>query len=400
MAWQRARRIGVVVVLATVLLTLTALFPATSRAAWSPPNEVYVSQTGHTLQGGFLSYWRNNGAATFLGDPISEQITENGITVQYFAKARLELHPNQSGDNDVVLGRLGAEMLTAEGVDLTGASAAATATPQLLHYQDNIQPAINAFAPLAASPFGADGADHRFFAATGHTLNFAFKLAWEHDGGVDQFGYPLSEERQELSPVDGKVYTTQWFERARFEYHPETSNNYSVVITPLGAMMAKAHAVDTAAVAQGADVPNYDEALFTPPAPKPQPKAAPTGAKWIDVDLSRQYLTAYQGNTVIWSGYISSGRDGYDTPTGTFSIFEKLQTDDMTGGVKGTPEYYFQPAVPWVMYFAGGGYAIHGNYWNSNFGTQTSHGCVGVPVGSAEFLYDWTPLGTTVVIHY
>ena len=40
-------------------------------------------------------------------------------------------------------------------------------------------------------------------------------------GGLAQFGYPISEEMREVSPTDGQEYTVQYFERARFEYHPE-----------------------------------------------------------------------------------------------------------------------------------------------------------------------------------
>lgn len=53
-----------------------------------------------------------------------------------------------------------------------------------------------------------------FYTATGHTLGGVFKTYWEQHGGLEQFGYPITEEYQEVSLTDGKTYTTQYFERA------------------------------------------------------------------------------------------------------------------------------------------------------------------------------------------
>jgi plastocyanin len=75
----------------------------------------------------------------------------------------------------------------------------------------------NFVAPIR--PF-TDTPDHRFFAATNHTLNFGFKSFWEQNGGLALFGYPISEEFLERG-TDGVIRTVQYFERARFEYHDD-----------------------------------------------------------------------------------------------------------------------------------------------------------------------------------
>jgi murein DD-endopeptidase MepM/ murein hydrolase activator NlpD len=62
-----------------------------------------------------------------------------------------------------------------------------------------------------------------YFPETGHYLNGKFRNFWLTNGGLFQFGYPLTEEFQESNPADGKIYTVQYFERARFELHPELS---------------------------------------------------------------------------------------------------------------------------------------------------------------------------------
>ncbi len=79
-----------------------------------------------------------------------------------------------------------------------------------------------------------------FYGATGHTLGGIFKTYWEQHGGLAQFGYPITEEFQEVSLTDGKTYTTQYFERARFEQHPENKGTqYEVLQGLLGREMFK-----------------------------------------------------------------------------------------------------------------------------------------------------------------
>lgn len=126
--------------------------------------------------------------------------------------------------------------------------------------------------------------------------------------------------------------------------------------------------------------------------------ATGTGELWVDVNLSTQYMRVYRGSTVILGTYVSTGRPGFDTPTGTWRVNTKLPSQTMSGVIGG--EYYNVPNVPWVMYFTNWGHAIHGAYWHNNFGHVMSHGCVNLPVGTAAWLYAQAPIGMRVVIHY
>ena len=76
-----------------------------------------------------------------------------------------------------------------------------------------------------------DGRD--YFAESGHTLGGVFREYWNANGGLSMFGYPLSEEISEVNPDDGHTYTVQYFERARFEYHPEYAGTSSEVLIGL-----------------------------------------------------------------------------------------------------------------------------------------------------------------------
>lgn len=120
---------------------------------------------------------------------------------------------------------------------------------------------------------------------------------------------------------------------------------------------------------------------------------APVSAgKWIEIDVTRQRLTAYEGRQPVFSTLVSTGLPRTPTVLGRFAIRYKLRRQNMRG-----PGYYL-PNVPWVMYFYSN-YAIHGTYWHNAFGRPMSHGCVNMRVADARWLYFWAPVGTPVIVH-
>jgi lipoprotein-anchoring transpeptidase ErfK/SrfK len=114
--------------------------------------------------------------------------------------------------------------------------------------------------------------------------------------------------------------------------------------------------------------------------------------RWIDVDLTRQTVTAYEDAAPVRTVTVSTGLPATPTPVGQFRIWVKFRYDDMEG-----PGYYL-PDVPYTMYFHGG-YGLHGTYWHSNFGHPMSHGCVNLPTPEAEWLFHWAEVGTLVNVH-
>lgn len=117
------------------------------------------------------------------------------------------------------------------------------------------------------------------------------------------------------------------------------------------------------------------------------------GKHWIDVDLTNQMVYAYEGDTLVNSFLVSTGATPRLTVTGSFHIYERHVTANMWG------PGYFLPDVPYTMYFYKG-FALHGTYWHSNFGTPMSHGCVNLSIPDAEWLYYWSSWGTPVKVHY
>jgi lipoprotein-anchoring transpeptidase ErfK/SrfK len=117
------------------------------------------------------------------------------------------------------------------------------------------------------------------------------------------------------------------------------------------------------------------------------------GERWIDVDISSQSLTAYEGSTPVRTFIVSTGTAAHPTVLGRYRIYVKLRYDTMAG-----PGYYL-PNVPYVMYFYQG-YSIHGTYWHHNFGTPMSHGCVNMSIPDSEWMFYFASVGTLVNIHW
>ncbi|MBK8048168.1 MAG: L,D-transpeptidase [Anaerolineales bacterium] len=118
----------------------------------------------------------------------------------------------------------------------------------------------------------------------------------------------------------------------------------------------------------------------------------PDGKRRIEVDISDQRLTVWQGEVPIFETTVSTGKPGHRTLPGTFRVYHKYEQTRMTG-----PDYD-TPDVPWTMYYSGD-FAIHGAYWHNNFGTPVSHGCVNVRVPEARAIFEWADVGTEVVVH-
>ncbi len=116
-------------------------------------------------------------------------------------------------------------------------------------------------------------------------------------------------------------------------------------------------------------------------------------SKLIDVNLTEQRVYAYDNNQLVRTLICSSGSQATPSLTGTYTVYAKADKVNMSG------PGYNAPNVPWVLMF-NGDYTIHGNYWSTRFGVPTSHGCVGLPLDQAQWLYGWTPIGTVVQIHY
>jgi hypothetical protein len=341
---------------------------ATSPDSLPMVQSVFFNQTSHHVsdRAGFLRFWRQHGGVMIFGYPISEEIVEDGRIVQYFERARFEFHPEMLGqDEQIQLSLLGRELTQGRSF-----------------------------------PDGSPDGGTIYFPETKHTLSGKFLQFWEKRGGLPIFGYPISEPFEEASPSDGQVRVTQYFERARFEFHPEALGGfYHQQAEALGLRLAGLYEVQLADFGrQVARQKGYDFANSSKLAGAPD--WSPTvWSRRIDVDLSAQQLTAYEGDTPVFHAAIATGKDGFNTPTGSYAIYSQYEMQTMTGS--GGGETWYVPDIPWVQYVVGG-VALHGTYWHDQWGSgvRMSHGCINLNIDDAQWLFEWADVGTAVDIHY
>jgi len=198
-----------VVLLLTAYIGLTAFkLPAAPKQEGSTPQ--YFPQTGHTVRDPFITYFLQNGGVVQYGYPITDDYVdpETHLLVQYFQKARLEWHPGNPDPYKVELGLLGNDL---------GKQTAPVPISQI---------------PAANDP------NCLYFDATGHSTCYVFRDFWLQQGGLDRFGYPITE----FTTENGML--VQYFQRARMEWHPEKPEGSRIQLAPLGSIYYAAAGFD------------------------------------------------------------------------------------------------------------------------------------------------------------
>jgi lipoprotein-anchoring transpeptidase ErfK/SrfK len=164
-------------------------------------------------------------------------------------------------------------------------------------------------------------------------------------------------------------------------------------------------ATDTPTVTPTATQTPLPTATPAPTVPAPNPPQLPgpdvRGERWIDVDIDQQTATAMVGDRPIYTAFVTTGKDGWETPRGTFSILSRVPDETMTSAAIGADDYYVLDHVLYTQYFTTKGHALHLNYWREDyyFGRiRSSHGCVGMRLADAKFFWDFATFGTRVTI--
>jgi len=180
--------------LAAAFLVSTVLLTQRGYVSAQPADVRFFPETGHILKGDFLRFYKSVDDPTLLfGYPITEQITsKDGKTVQYFQRARFELH---------------AELPENQRVELTPLGQASYRRREQL-------PIYN--------PTGCE------LYPTGFSVCFAFLDFHKANGGTAQFGYPISPFEFHENLI------VQYFEKARFEWRADRPEGQRVVLTDLG----------------------------------------------------------------------------------------------------------------------------------------------------------------------
>ena len=169
----------------------------------------YFPETKQTVGHEFLKFWNDYGGVDSFGYPISPERMQNGILTQAFERARLELHPENAGaggpEPTVGLGLVGQQL------------------------SDKLA--------LSWQPTANDGKGI-YFDATQQEISGDFLYYWQNHGGERVFGWPISPAENMVNPANGQTYLTQWFQRARMEFHADLPVGHRIVLGSLGTELA------------------------------------------------------------------------------------------------------------------------------------------------------------------
>jgi len=287
------------------------------------------SETGYCIDGRIREYWEQNGGLLVFGLPIGAQeavsVDGRAFIAQRFERNRLELHPENARPYDVLLGRLGADRLSQQGIDWT------------------------------TYPSQGAAADCQYFSQTKQSVCGLFLRAYRQNGlqmdgdaavsaaeNLALFGLPLSNVYVETLS-NGQRYQVQWFERARFEYHPENQAPYDVLFGLLGNESWQFLNKPTATATALPTMTATPQPTATPsPTPLPTLPAAitdtfrsrmPSGGKWYG-DVPRGILAVYDfvyTESSVWSKTVSFKVMEYNPEANGESMISAVSIIDLEG---------------------------------------------------------------------
>lgn len=240
--------------------------------------ERYFDETGHAVRGPFLAFFDSHGGLGIFGYPITDEfVNANGLLVQYFQRARFEWHPSNPTGYRVQLGLIGDEL---------GYSQPRLAASQI---------------PAPTNP------NCQYFPETGHSACYAFLGYFRGNGGIEVFGYPISEYYIEGDRI------VQAFQRARMEWHPEKPQK--VQLTMLGSAVFNASGESRALLEPRAS-PNQLRAVTRLNVQTSVSRAVTgrAGSQTIYAFVADQHNNPIQGVAVSAVIYLASGSATYVLP--------------------------------------------------------------------------------------
>lgn len=277
-----------------------------AREQWCPREAA-----PYCAENAFLDYWRGVDAATggyaldIIGYPLSPARLRpsDGRVVQFYERAILEWHPNNTREHQVQLSRLGALAIERD------------TTLGLRQRQ--------AQAPLPCESTSTCAT----FDQTAHSLRGLFRNRWLTNGGLALYGYPLTEEFQ-LPASGGGSYTVQYFERNRFEAHPENADDrYKVLLGRLGAEELQRNLAEVSTW-KVVGTPSYVDGGTAPPTTSVsvlvEPDAGPRGTTFV-ITLSGLPAGAALVSTIAYPSGATASKS-YQLGPGETTAQERIST--------------------------------------------------------------------------
>ena len=368
-------------------------------------------ETRHTLSEPFASFWHAHDGAALFGPPISESFadpTASGTQTQVFESAVLE-----SRGGVVSLRPMGRLLAERDGFLSDPAFRPAPPTggrTYLVKASDGLR--LRAAPNLDAAMVAVLPDNTEFIAAAGSSGEWVPGYA---DGLSGWVSASFLTERPPLPQLqvadwDLSVWQGATLEETNVRREPTTK-------APIVGTLDFATAVTVTEwlkgeeVFEGADMwakIGEDRFVYSrnvgrnaPVLPTPIPPEAPTWGRWIDINLTQQLATAYDGTTPLRTVVVTTGMAGWETPPGFYSILSRVANETMTSGAIGAENFYRLDDVLFTQYFTDLGHALHFAWWRTKetIGRPGSHGCVNLLLDDARYFWDWAELGTPVVVH-
>jgi hypothetical protein len=133
----------------------------------------------------------------------------------------------------------------------------------------------------------------------------------------------------------------------------------------------------------------------------------------VIISLREQTSRFYDNGKLVYWSYVTTGRPGHTSIPGiTYATARKSPDLFLSPFPEGTPDYYDPTPIHWDVEYHVGGYFLHDAWWRHQFGPFTnlphpdpsafnggSHGCINYPLQNMEWVYNFTQIGTPIIIY-
>lgn len=391
------------------------LSPAAARQPVSgcpTPACQFFPETSHTLQEPFVAFWNNAGGAPIFGPPVSEAFADpgaDGQLVQVFENAVM-----QSDGGVVSLRPMGEELAEAQGLLTDPAFLPAPPTGGssfLVQASDGLR--LRGAPSSEASMVALLPNNTEFIAAADSAVDWSPGYANGLSGWVASGYLSVRPSLPQLQVADWdlNIWQGATLEETNVRSEPTTAGKILQTLD-YGEPVTVSQWLKGEEVFEGADmwakvgdgrfVYSRNVGRNAPVLPTPIPADAPTWGQWLDINLTQQLMTVYDGTNPLRTIVVTTGMAGWETPPGYFTIVSRVANETMTSGAIGAENFYRLDDVLFTQYFTDYGHALHFAWWRTKetIGRPGSHGCINMLLDDSRFIWDWATIGTPILIHY
>ena len=372
---------------------------------------LFFPESGHTISGSIRNFWEQHGGLQIFGYPLSETFEEDrtNLRMQVFERAVIEDH-----DGTLKFRQLGRKRAEDDG-SFANNQAFWPAPPTggkttLVKASDGLNlragPSTNAEIQILLP----DNAE--FIAVRDSKGDWIPGYADGWSGWVSSsfIKEPDPLPARSLADWDPSVWQGAALGETNVRAQPTTDSEI-VEVVDFGQDVTIVAWVKGEEVFEGADewaktkdgkfIYSRNVGRNAPVRATPVPSDAPTSGRWVDVHLTQQLMTAYEGRNAVKTVPTTTGMAGWETPPGVYQINARVANETMTSGAIGAEHFYKLEDVLFTQYFSQRGHAIHFAWWRTpeTIGRPGSHGCLNLLLEDARFFWDWANIGTTIYVH-